>query len=248
MPEFRRIRPPQGAVDLVEWFWIPEWDIERGRSSRQHVVAYPALNLVVGPEAVELTGATTRAGFRDLTGRGWAVGALLRPAAVCALVGNPSALVDTSETVDAPELQDAVTRAMRGEERHAGAVAAVSAWLVRRVGPLTPVAVQANEMADLLMTDATILRAEDAAARLRMSLRTLQRMTHRHVGLPPAAMIRRRRLQEAAQRIRDDPGADLARIAAELGYADHSHLTNDFRAVLGVSPRAYRADQRPADR
>ena len=30
-------------------------------------------------------------------------------------------------------------------------------------------------------------------------------------------------------------------LAAELGYADHAHLTNDFRAVLNVTPRAYRS-------
>ncbi|MGO2683442.1 MAG: AraC family transcriptional regulator, partial [Microbacterium sp.] len=36
-------------------------------------------------------------------------------------------------------------------------------------------------------------------------------------------------------------GADLAAIAAELGYADHAHLTNDFRVVLGITPRSYRS-------
>jgi AraC-like DNA-binding protein len=67
-------------------------------------------------------------------------------------------------------------------------------------------------------------------------------MTHRHVGLSPAAMIRRRRLQEAARRVREEPGTDLASLAAELGYADHAHLTRDFRAVLGVAPRVYRSE------
>ena len=84
------------------------------------------------------------------------------------------------------------------------------------------------------------------AALLGVSVRTLQRMAHRYVGLSPAAMIRRRRLQEAAERIRSDPGADLATVAAELGYADQAHLANDFRAVLGFTPSAYRADAGPS--
>jgi len=112
------------------------------------------------------------------------------------------------------------------------------------VGETTPTDALANEMSELLLTDGTILRAEDAAARLHMSLRTMQRLAHRYVGLPPAAMIRRRRLQEAAQRLRDEPGVELALVAAELGYADHSHLSNDFRAVLGITPRSYRSDAR----
>lgn len=94
------------------------------------------------------------------------------------------------------------------------------------------------------MGDGAALTTEEAATRLAVSVRTLQRMTHRHVGLSPAAMIRRRRLQEAAQRVRDEPGVDLASIAAELGYADHAHLTRDFQAVLGIAPRVYRSETR----
>lgn len=96
-------------------------------------------------------------------------------------------------------------------------------------------------MAALLISDDAILSAEDASARLSISTRTLQRLAHRYVGLPPVAMIRRRRLQEAAQRVRVDAQSGLARIAAEFGYADHAHLTNDFRGVLGMTPRDYRS-------
>jgi AraC-like DNA-binding protein len=71
-------------------------------------------------------------------------------------------------------------------------------------------------------------------------VRTLQRLAHRTVGLPPAAMIRRRRLQEAAQRVRDDPGVRLAEVAAELGYSDQAHLAADFRTVLGITAGSYR--------
>jgi AraC-like DNA-binding protein len=53
-------------------------------------------------------------------------------------------------------------------------------------------------------------------------------------------LIRRRRLQEAAERVRGDPRADLARIAHDLGYVDHAHLTTDFRRVLGFTPSGYR--------
>lgn len=244
MPEFHRLPPPPVAAELVTWFWVPEWDIQPGRTSRQHVVAYPALNLVVEARGVELVGATTRATFRDLTGRGWAFGALLRPAAVAALTDDPGALRDTSIDVDAPDLLDHVARGMRrsGAERLERTAAVFAEWLAARVGDVTPAARQANEMSDLLMADDRILRAEEAAARLSMSPRTLQRLARRHVGLTPSAMIRRRRLQEAAQRVRDDPGADLAGIAADLGYADHAHLTNDFRVVLGMAPRLYRTD------
>ncbi|WP_429457255.1 helix-turn-helix domain-containing protein [Microbacterium sp. ZKA21] len=243
MPEFHRLAPPAAAADFVEWFWIPEWNIEPGRTSRQHVVAYPALNLVVDAGGVELVGPTTRASHRDLTGRGWAIGALLKPAAVAALIDEPSALRDGSRTFDAPDLHRDVVQEM-GEGGRARATAVFADWLVDRVGTPSPGALDANAMAAMLMSDAAILRDEDAAERLSVSVRTMQRLAHRYVGLSPAAMIRRRRLQEAAQRVREHPDIDLATLAAELGYADHAHLTNDFRAVLGFTPSSYRSASR----
>ena len=53
-------------------------------------------------------------------------------------------------------------------------------------------------------------------------------------------MIGRYRLQEAAQRLREDPSLTVAYMAAELGDADRAHLTADFRQVLGLSPSLYR--------
>ncbi|WP_337006426.1 MULTISPECIES: AraC family transcriptional regulator [unclassified Microbacterium] len=247
LPQFHRLPAPTAVAELVAWFWIPEWDIEPGRSSRQEIVAYPALNLVVDAQGVVLSGATTRVSQRDLRGRGWAVGALLRPAAVAALIDDPVVLVDGERALDASAPQFAalhrtVVAAMAaGEGRRERAVQSFSRWLAARVGTVEEPARQANALMDVLMGEHAALTPEEAATRLAVSVRTLQRMTHRHVGLSPAAMIRRRRLQEAAQRVREQPDVELASIAAELGYADHAHLTRDFRAVLGIAPRTYRS-------
>jgi AraC-like DNA-binding protein len=242
MPRFHRLPPPAAAAHLVAWFWIPEWDLAPGKTSRQDVVAFPALNLVVERAGIEFVGATTRATHRDLAGRGWAVGALLRPAAVTALTEDPAALRDTSIMLDAPELVDALVPVMdgRGDDRLETAVGIMSLWLVDRAGAATDAELEANVILERLMTDADLRTVEQAATRMAVSLRTLQRLTHRHVGLPPLAMIRRRRLQEAAQRLREDPGTGLAALAAELGYADHAHLSRDFREVLGIVPSGYR--------
>ena len=53
-------------------------------------------------------------------------------------------------------------------------------------------------------------------------------------------MIRRRRIQEASERLRINPGSDIATVAADFGYSDQAHFANDFRTVLGLTPGAYR--------
>ncbi|WP_460775019.1 AraC family transcriptional regulator [Microbacterium sp. GXF7504] len=240
LPRFTRLPAPDAVAHTAGWFWIPQWDLPDGAESRQPVLGYPAANLVVESDGhARLWGPTTRVSERVLRGRGWAVGALLRPAALLRLHDDPSGIIDGSMPVEAPELVAAVTDAMPDLGR---AVGAFAAWLREAAGEETADGRLANAMADLLMTDAAILRVEDAAARLRVSVRTLQRLAHRSVGLSPAAMIRRRRLQEAAQRVREDSAASLAGIAAVLGYTDQAHLANDFRAVLGMRASDYRAE------
>ena len=245
LPSFRRVPPPAPLEDLVRWFWIPEWDIAAGRTSRQYLVAYPACNLVIQPEQVSLSGPTTRLSYRDLTGRGWAVGALLRPAAVPAFVDPPADLRDSERLLDAPQLHSAVIKAMRIAERdtrHREAVETFSEWLAERALRVSGEGRLANAIADLMDTAPDVRTLHDAATRLHISPRTLQRLANRYVGLAPVEMIRRRRLQEAAQRVRLEPDASLAQIATELGYADHAHLTREFRDRLGFTPSAYRQD------
>ena len=38
-----------------------------------------------------------------------------------------------------------------------------------------------------------------------------------------------------------EPAIDLARLAAELGYADQAHFSTDFHTRTGRSPSAYLA-------
>lgn len=247
LPTFNRLPPPASLQHLVQWFWIPEWDIQPGRTSRQHVIAYPACNLVVQGDGVVLAGPTTRAGHRDLTGKGWAVGALLRPAAVPLFTDDPGSLQDAEVAFPAPDLHAAVSAAMSPVDAYdAGtcrtrAVDSFALWLASLGGPeVSEEAELANRMMEVLSTDPSMVRVEEAASALAVSRRTLQRVARKYIGLGPAALIRRRRLQDAAERARLDPSADLAAIAAELGYADHAHLTNDFRRYLGFTPTTYR--------
>ena len=243
LPSFHRLPPPEPLQEVVRWFWIPEWELAPGRVSRQEVLPFPALNLVVEQDGVSLNGPATRRSFRDLRGTGWAVGMLLRPAAVPAFTEDPGSLRDGAVSVDAGDLYADVAAAMEGggEHRREQAAAAAGHWLAHRVPePLPDDGALANRLEDLIQSDPALTRVDQAAGQLGVSVRTLQRLARRHVGLPPLAMIRRYRLQEAAERLRLAPETPIADIAAELGYADHAHLAADFRSVLGFTPSGYR--------
>jgi AraC-like DNA-binding protein len=258
-----RLPPGDDVADVVRHYWIPQWDLPPGQTKRQVVLGYPACNLVVEPGVVALSGPSTRVTHRDLTGRSWAVGALLRPAGGAALLASGlafgplaglasgladgplsvAAMVDREIPVQADDLRAAVTDGMARADVP-GAVAALEEFLRGLRGSVTADGLLANRMQELVEGPA-VRRIDELATELAVSARTLQRLARTFVGLTPSAMIRRRRLQDAADVVRRNPGADLATVAVEHGYADHAHLTREFRDVLGFTPSQYRAGPHP---
>lgn len=245
LPTFHREPAPAGLAELVRWFWVPRWDLAPGRTSRQEVLAFPASNLVVEPDGVSLAGPTTRSSHRDLRGSGWAVGALLRPAGAGSAHADLAAVQDAVVPFEAGGLHRDVGSAMGRPDEDDGrrrAVEHVARWAAEHLSAPDEGGLLANAMEDLIASDRTVVRVEQVAQHLGTSTRGVQRLAHRYVGLPPLAIIRRYRLQEAAQRLREDDSVTIAQVAADLGYADHAHLTADFRRVLGLTPSSYRRE------
>ena len=60
-----------------------------------------------------------------------------------------------------------------------------------------------------------------------------------HAGVSPTWVLRRYRLLEAAEAVREGEHVVWAEVASALGYADQAHLVRDFRAALGRTPEAY---------
>lgn len=81
------------------------------------------------------------------------------------------------------------------------------------------------------------LRASEAARHLGCSDRTLRRRMLGAFGYGYATLLRIRRAERARALI--TAGTDLARAAAEAGYADQSHMCRDFAPLVGVSPRQW---------
>jgi len=65
----------------------------------------------------------------------------------------------------------------------------------------------------------------------------LIRAFHREFGLPPHAYQMRLRLAAACELLAS--GVSVSTVAFECGFADQSHLSRNFKAVYGLTPRAW---------
>jgi AraC-like DNA-binding protein len=81
-------------------------------------------------------------------------------------------------------------------------------------------------------------RVDELADALGISERQLRRRFHAAVGYGPKTLdrvLRFRRLVSQAQAVSDGE-VDLARLAADLGYADQAHMTRDSVRLTGMPP------------
>lgn len=80
---------------------------------------------------------------------------------------------------------------------------------------------------------------EELAAAVNLSPFHFARVFRRATGLPPHAWLKQRRLEQARALLKS--GCTPLSVALQLGYADQSHLTRQFKQAYGVAPGEYRS-------
>lgn len=249
---------------LVDRFWAVRWDLPPGVVHRQQVLTHPGANFSVGnanaspadrqagPVEARLNGVARSVSTRVLVGRGWAVAAMTRPGGLGAFVAGSAAeftdrVVPLGQAVSVDE--PALLRQVGSERQEAARVELLAAALERAVDPgRVQSASQVADVARLAETNRSIRRLGDLCDAAGVGQRTLQRMFLQNAGVSPTWVIRRYRLLEAAEAVREGEAVSWAQVAADLGYADQAHLTRDFRAATGQTPAAYAQSQSSARR
>jgi AraC-like DNA-binding protein len=188
-----------------------------------------------GPAPAALPGGAVLAGVRFVPGAGG-------PA-----LGVPlSALLD--QRVDAADLGPEAGTGMRLLPSASLTPPQALRLLVVGVG-----AIVAGRPADRLVTGAVRLlgqpsaRVDEVAGRLGVSERQLLRRCEAAAGYGPATLRRVLRFRRFVSRV--DGGKaepDLARIAADVGYADQAHLSRECVRLAGLPPTALAARRRMA--
>lgn len=249
-PPIHRYPASAGFADLIARYWIPVWEL--AEPSTQSTLQYPVCLIVISNSYARCYGVTRGLSSVTLEGEGWAAGVMFRPAAGRMLLRRPvSALVDayveleTLPTLDGAALRAEITGAMAADPADPGNHRAAVAAYERALSRFLPVDDQGrliNAIIDWLAEHPDVTRVAEVADAFGLGERALQRLVESRVGLSPKWLIQRRRLHDAVAQLKAGRRS-LADLAAELGYADQAHFTNDFRAVTGFTPGHYQADQ-----
>jgi AraC-like DNA-binding protein len=187
--------------------------------------------------APKVIGPRTRAVMETLAPGSTVVGVRFRPGAAPAVLGLPaSELVD--RTVEWDELRSSPGGRVAEAIGDARSPEHAAALLERAVFDLLPEAadpdpVVARAAQELLPWRTTDVRSLQAA--LFVSERQLRRRILAGIGVAPKVLQRVLRFQAFLALAHQ--GTDLAALAAEVRYADQSHLTRESMRLAGTTPR-----------
>ncbi len=239
-----RLPPADELRPWIDAYWIVSWNLAPGEVHRQTNLPQASVHAAVEPEGAFLYGVPGRVFTREISGRGTVFGIKFRPGAFFPYYRRPlnkltGRRVPIEEALGpaGAEWAASVRGATTTEER---ASVTNAFWCARRPSEAAPAAML---IAERIISDRSILSAAQVADAAGMTVRSLQRLFQREIGIGPKEVIRRFRLQEAAERLLREPDLACGELAQDLGYFDQAHFIRDFKAVAGVAPDVYRRRQ-----
>lgn len=80
------------------------------------------------------------------------------------------------------------------------------------------------------------LTLSEIAAAVGFSPSHFSALFRRSLGIPPHQYVIQQRVERARSLLLQCPELTIARVAAQVGFADHSHLSRHMKRLLGVTP------------
>ncbi|WP_306318879.1 MULTISPECIES: helix-turn-helix domain-containing protein [unclassified Streptomyces] len=175
----------------------------------------------------------------------------VHPLAARALLGVPAAALAGPVAIEGTDVLGRsaahVREELAGLDDWRARFDLLAAYLTPDEDPLTGVRHEVAEAWTWLARHRGAGTLRGLAAHVALSERRLTTLFRAETGLAPKQAARLMRFQHAkaavVRSVASGAPPDLARVAAEHGYCDHSHLVRDFHQYTGLSPTGWLAEE-----
>jgi AraC-like DNA-binding protein len=240
LPGYWRYLPSPELAPYIEHYWTVEWDLTGPRLIE--TLPYPSAHVILEPGLAQLSGVPTQKFSRVLSGKSRVLGAKFWPGGLRAFVSAPVSSftdkVSMLHEVFGEAARDLDSRVLIHAD-HQAAIAVLESFLHGLVPRHDQNIALARDITMRIADDRQLKSVEQLAEAFSLSKRTLQRLFGEYVGVSPKWVIRRYRLQEAAESMAAAQTLDWPQLALELGYTDQAHFIREFKRLIGKTPADY---------
>lgn len=233
-----RLAPSPDLAPFVAHYWIITWDLLGTAPQVQETLPHPSVHIALERNRSGIYGVVKGRFTRVIEGKGRVFGIKFRPGGFYGFAKYPISRL-TNRVIP---LDDATLERRVLAKRSERAMIEVAEEYLRQKNPQRdPVAEKIGDLVERIASDQTIKTVESVARQSDMSIRSLQRLFSRYVGVSPKWVINRHRLHEVVDRLSQGETVDWTRLALDLGYFDQAHFIKDFKAIIGRTPGDYRS-------
>jgi len=239
-----RLGPSGDLAPFVGHYWIITWDLRGHPPQTQETLPHPSVHIALEFGRSGIYGVVKGRFTRVIEGKGKVFGIKFRPGGFYPFLRSPVSRL-TNRIVPLGNLfgtaGDALASSVLAKRSERAMVAVAEDFLRRQAPQRDSMADKIGHIVEQIAADRTITRVEIAAKQSGVSVRSLQRLFARYVGVSPKWVINRHRLHEVVDRLAKGETVDWTQLAFELGYFDQAHFIKDFKAIIGRTPGEYRS-------
>jgi len=239
-----RLAPSPDLAPFIAHYWIVTWDLRGHPPQTQETLPHPSVHIAIESGHSGIYGIVKGRFTRVIEGKGKVFGIKFRPGGFYPFLKSPVSRL-TNRVVPLGDVFGAGGEALESTvlaKRSERAMIAVAEEFLRRQVPLCDASAEKiGQIVEQIAADRTITTVEIIARKSSLSVRSLQRLFSRYVGVSPKWVINRHRLHEVVDRLAKGETVDWTQLAFELGYFDQAHFIKDFKAIIGRTPGEYRS-------
>lgn len=238
---FRRYQPSDQLEDIIELYWSVSWHLEEGEIIEQKILPNPHINIVHYSDGTYVEGVVKSCFSYRLEGTGEILGIKFKIGGFNSIHSmNASKL--TNEKIPINQLLNDRWHELDKFSTLQDKINWIEKQLMTH-GRLHKNAFLADEIINKIKSDGEIINVDQICELFDIRMRSLQRLFSEFVGVNPKWVIRMFRLQELKVRVEENQLIDWSSLAYDLGYNDQAHMINDFKSIVGTTPKKYKEER-----
>lgn len=230
----QRFAPKAELAEVVEHFWLIDWQLKPGQSYMQQNLPHGNCHLVIDPQADSgLFGVQSQRFSYALANQRKVLGVKLSAGKTRALFD-----VELNKLKDTFVLPDDLPKVDLSQPEQA--MQQLENYLLAKLKQITPEQQLAADICQWIKNQNELYKVEDIEQQFALSSRQLQRLMQKEVGISAKWLIERERIF-ACLPLLEQQQLDLTTLAQQLGYFDSAHFAKQFKKLVGLSASNYLA-------